>query len=103
MSKKQEKVDIEALPLYSNPSLIIAGDKAKFYYDKEQKDVVMVEIISVVEGNGGFLISWFMSHDKDKSFRTFVRKGETIEQGEWVIGTTITAKMVRSIQLNSKR
>lgn len=100
MSKKQEKINIDELPIYFNPTLIIAGDKAKYYYDKAQKDVVMVDILSVNEAPlHGFHITWCLSHDTSKEFRTYVRKGETVEDGEWIIGTTLTKKQVKSLQI----
>lgn len=96
---KKDKIDVEGLPIYSNPTLLLPGDKAKFYYDRAQKDCVMVDILKIEDAPlSGFYITWCMSHDTSKEFRTFVRPGErNTDDPDWIVGTTLTAKSVRAI------
>jgi hypothetical protein len=95
---KKSKVNIEELPLYSDPSLIVAGDKAKFHYDKAKKDWCVVDILNVEDAHGGHYISWSMEHDTSKAFRTYVRPGNVaLEEPTIIVGTTIPLKMVKNL------
>jgi hypothetical protein len=94
MKEKKQKIDIEKLPIYSDPTLIIAGDKAKFPYDKAQTDWAMVDITKVEEAHSGYYIHWCFSHDKAKAFRTYVRPGNPIaDEPTWIVATTITKSL----------
>ena len=97
---KQKIIDIETLQLFSNPNSI-AGDKAKFYYDKEKTDCAIVDIIKIEEAKqGGWYIYWIFENEtnREKFYRTYVRKGgiNNSEQ-EFIVGTTITAAMIKNI------
>lgn len=96
VEKKKRKVtdDVTSLPFYWDP-ILIAGDKAKFNYDKAQTDWAVVDILKVEDAhNGGFYIHWSFEHDKSKSFRTYVRKGIEVD---YIVGSTITAAMAKNI------
>ena len=99
--KEKTTTKIDELPLYSNPLLVVAGDKAKFPYDKAMTDFCVVDILNVEDANnGGFNIYWSMEHDATKSFWTYVRKGNLFyDEPEYVVGTTITAAMVKGLSI----
>jgi len=96
---KKEKFNIEDLPLYSDPSLVIAGDKAKFSYNKANTDWAVVEIISVENSNNcGFNICWKFILNPHLKFRTYVRPGNpSVDEPICTVGTTIPLKMVKRI------
>ncbi|MEO6304657.1 MAG: hypothetical protein ABIP51_15965 [Bacteroidia bacterium] len=88
---------VNDLPIYSDPTAYVAGDKAKFNYDKEQKDWVVIDILKLEDSpTGGFLVTWSFEHDSTKKFRTFIRAGNVIlNEPIWVVCTTVPVWMIK--------
>ena len=93
---KPNKINMNDLPIYSDPTSYVAGDKAKFHYDKEQKDWAVVDILKIEdELSGGFYVFWSFEHDKNKSFRTFIRKGNILlDEPLWYVCSTVPKWMI---------
>lgn len=97
VKKPKSTIDINSLPIYSDPTLVVAGDKAKFNFNAAMTDWCVVDILQVEEKHGGIYIHWSMEHDATKSFRTFVRPGNPGGDKSWIVGTTITAEKVTQL------